>query len=585
MTNPNAEQPPIGGIPIQSQTPQGFTLPTIRFPQQGDNSVLTPPAPPSPPRSPLASGDALSATELIELSAGTGALLYYPVEIPVAIGDVFYFRERQQPQTENGLVVQVIRIETASYAQVEQKVLWRLLTAVRAQQLQRVHHEPPEVIDQFLVATFKVRAAIVNSIWTTFGGQAVTRNVDIFLIDPQKLIESILKPNSHTNLFLGNFKEQPVRFSGRGLDKVNLITGMKGSGKSHLAKAIIDGQRQRGMSTIVIDINQEYHKLPQASVFRIGENLRFRLDRIQASTFAKIIRRLAPLAERTDDVAIPAIYQIFAQHHSAGTAKNLDLDVLKDYDTQIFSGTETYLKNMRASYRQSLDTLAGYNIFSTANENAIEDANNRQNKGITHQHQTTDAPSLKTIFYEMDQRQEAGIIVFEIGGQPREVQEAVVDLIIDNLKAICQRQFERFQKDKRAIPIYPTIMFEEAHMYMDEQTINDLIPVIRHLGMNLFFVTNTPGELPDSVFRLLDNLFLTRMVNEDDIGRISGCGLTDKETINDFAPQIPQYHALILSSSSGVTSNFPLLFKVDPFEHLPSSGVTRSMWEALENQT
>jgi hypothetical protein len=244
-------------------------------------------------------------------------------------------------------------------------------------------------------------------------------------------------------------------------------------------------------------------------------------------------------------------------------------------DTQVFPGTQQFLQNMRASYRQSLETLATYNLFSTANENLAEDQ---------HQRQSGAPATLKSTFYELDQLHQAGVIVFELGGQPREVQEVVVDLVVDGLKAICQRQYTHFRQHQGHIPIYPTVVFEEAHMYMDDQTINDLIPVIRHLGMNLFFVTNTPGELPDSVFRLLDNLFLTRMVNEDDVGRIAGCGLTDKETIKDFAPQIPKYHALALSSTTGVTSNFPLLFQVDPFQHLPSSGETRSMWEVLETQ-
>ncbi|WP_161569233.1 ATP-binding protein [Candidatus Oscillochloris fontis] len=546
----------------------------ITFPQQGDGSSLAP-TPPTPPRSPLATGDALSVAELVELAAGTGTLLYYPVAVPVTIGDVFYLRERQQPQTENGLIIQVIRIETAAYAQVDQKVLWRLLTSVRAQELHRVHHEPPEVIDQFLVATIKVRAAIVNGVWTPFGGQAVTRNVDIFLIDPQRLTDNILRTNPRANLFLGTFKQQPVTFSGRGLDKVNLITGMKGSGKSHLAKAIIDGQRQCRMSTVVIDINQEYRGLPNTTVFRVGDNLRFRLDRVEPGTFAKIIRHLAPFAERTDTVAIPAIYRFFRERLRAGTANQLDIDSMIQQDTQVFPGSEAYLKNMRASYRQSLETLATYNLFSTGNENIAEDQRLRQ----------PNAPAtLTSTFYELDQLGQAGVVVFEIGGQPREVQEVVVDLVIDGLKALCQRQYDKYRKDKTIVPVYPTVMFEEAHMYMDDQTINDLIPVIRHLGMNLFFVTNTPGELPDSVFRLLDNLFLTRMVNEDDIGHIAGCGLTDKDTIKDFAPQIPKYHALALSSTSGVTSNFPFLFEVDPFKHLPSSGETRSMWEVLEAQ-
>lgn len=570
---------PTGGIPLNSTVvPQGFSVPVVTFSQLGGGQSVAPPTPPPPPPSPLATGTALTVAELLELEAGTGSLLYYPLGVAVRVGDVFYLRERSQPQTEDGLIVQVIRIGNASYTQVEGKVMWRLLTAVRAQELNRVYHEPPEVIDQFLVASVKVRATIVKGVWSTFGGEAVTRNVDIFSVDPAHLTMNILATNPKTNIYLGNFQYQPVTFSGRALDKVNLITGMKGGGKSHIAKAIIHNQRLCGMSSVVIDINREYNKLQGATVFRVGANLRFRLDRVEPGTFAKILRRLSPMAERTDVVAIPAIYRFFRTMKQAGNASRLDIQYLMSQANQVFPGNQPFVQNMRASYHQSLETLDSFDLFSTGAANIAED-----------QAIASGAPSvgntLSSAFYDLDSRNQAGVVIFEIGGQPREVQEVVVDLVIDGLREICQRQFLQRASNPTHVPFYPTVFFEEAHMYMDDQTINDLIPVIRHLGMNLFFVTNTPGELPNSVFRLLDNLFMTRMVNEDDINRIAGCGLTDKETIKDFAPQIPKYHSLILSSTSGVTSNFPLLFQVDSFSHLPGSGETRSMWEALENQS
>ena len=119
-------------------------------------------------------------------------------------------------------------------------------------------------------------------------------------------------------------------------------------------------------------------------------------------------------------------------------------------------------------------------------------------------------------------------------------------------------------------------------MYMDEKDINEVIPLIRHLGMNLFFVTNTPGELPDSVFRLADNLIMTRLVNESDMRKVATCGLADAETIDGFARDLPKHHALLLSGKEGATQNFPLVFHVRDFG-LPPSGVSRSMWATLGN--
>src|SRR5712691_2949978 len=352
--------PPTTGIPLPSPVlPSGFTLPVVTFANADGTSTLTPPAP-LPVMSSLASAPAISAAELVELAGGTGRFLYYPLAITIDPGDVFYLRERNQG--ENGIIVQVIKKEIASYTQADNKVLWRLLTAVRAQELHRVHNEPTEVIDLFLAATFKVRAAIVNGIWSSAAGHIVTRNVDIFAIDPAVLTSNVLNNQLPVNIFLGDFKGQPVIFSGQGFDKVNLITGMKGAGKSHLTKGIIDQSRQRGMSAVVFDINGEYDKLPGATVFKPGSNLKFRLDHVEPRSFLEVIRRLAPFGERTAFPATARMQMLFEGRKI--TKKPLDIQFLKSQADIVFPGTAEYIKTMRASYVQSLETLETFNLFA-----------------------------------------------------------------------------------------------------------------------------------------------------------------------------------------------------------------------------
>ena len=99
--------------------------------------------------------------------------------------------------------------------------------------------------------------------------------------------------------------------------------------------------------------------------------------------------------------------------------------------------------------------------------------------------------------------------------------------------------------------------------------------------MNVFFITNTPAALPDSVFRLIDNLIMTRILNKRDIDQVKNCGLTDANTIQGFASNLKEYHALLLSGQKGATKNFPLVFRVRDFK-LPASGETRSMWDEIK---
>src|SRR5690606_27549328 len=108
--------------------------------------------------------------QLLRLTQGEGEILYHPTRVPLAIGDVLYLRQRSAPDQqgevdESGVVVQVIGIGTASYQASEQKSLFRLMTAVRADEIQRSHREPPETLDEFMVARVRVRAVIEHGEW------------------------------------------------------------------------------------------------------------------------------------------------------------------------------------------------------------------------------------------------------------------------------------------------------------------------------------------------------------------------------------------------------------------------------------
>ena len=552
--------------------PSGFRLQATSFDDRDTNGELTPPA-----RSSISRSEALQYTQLVELADGQGSILFYPKQVELEVGDVLFLRERLPERSsendkenaeipdqseENGVIVQIISLGTASYPQAITKALFRLMVSVRASVLERSHHEPPEVIDEFLVATFKVRASIVNGQWSSPEGRVVTRNVDVFILDPAILSEHILKKVDELNINLGDYKEESVEFFGGGFEKINLITGMKGSGKSHIAKGIISASVEAGMSAVVLDINNEYQHLPASYCFVPGQNLRFRLDRVQPRTFIEMVERLAPFAERTGLVAQAELPRIIDAR--ANDPRHVpDLEYLRGQDINIFPGTG-YVENMRASFRSSLQVVERYNLIMTekdalAENNYLQSLN--QGRNVTQ----PDVVSLRTVLYNIEHGHGAGVIIFHIGGLQPFVQYTVVDLIIDTLKNICRLQTEHYRARKINVPIYPTIYFEEAHMYMESKVINELLPLIRHHGMNVFFITNSPGALPDSVFRLMDNLIMTRMLNKQDIDQVKNCGLTDAETIEGFASNLREHHALLLSGINGATKNSPLDFSCARF--------------------
>jgi Helicase HerA, central domain len=565
--------------------PGGFQAQAISFDNQPlQKRVISP--------SCFSRDEAIDCAQLIDITDGEGTIMYYPKLVTLDIGDVLFLRERTATddeeaispkvdlpttQHENGIIVQIIAKGTASYPQADVKALFRLTTSARARLLNRLHNEPSEVMDEFLAATFKIRASIVENQWKLPEGRVVSRNVDIFFLTPNLLTENILLKTQGLNINLGDYKGETVEFFGGGFDKVNLITGMKGAGKSHIAKGIISESLKLGMSAIVFDINNEYHQLPNSNILFPGKNLKFRLDRISARALIDMIERIAPFAERTGQIVRAELPDII-KTRSEEKDHIPDIMYLKDQANNIIKARGEPGANMRGSYISSLNALESYDLIMSESE-ATADNNYIKN----HLLGPPKVVSLSSALSRVDEN--PSVIIFSLGGLLPFIQKVVVDLVIETLKAICDRQTQKYETEKKNrriyVPIYPTIYFEEAHMYMEPRVIDELIPLIRHYGMNLFFITNTPGALPDSVFRLVDNLIMTQMLNSKDIDQVKNCGLTDQETIKGFARDLPKYHALFLSGIEGATKNFPLVFKVHDFG-LPKTGVTRSMWQVMK---
>ncbi|KMW70200.1 hypothetical protein WN50_37085 [Limnoraphis robusta CS-951] len=553
----------------------------------------------------------------MELSGSEGSIIFYPKVRDFDVGDVLYLRERGQTISqaedskaiENGVIVQIISKGIANYPQADSKALFRLLTSAHSTTVTyRSYNEPKEIIDEFLIGEFVVRASVQRGEWREPEGKVVTRNVDIFPISPEFLTQNIIAHQEGINILLGEYKERPVEVYAGGFEKVNLITGMKGGGKSHITKGIIHLQRKLGMPSIVFDINGEYNGLPKSHLIRPTENLRFRLDQLPIPSLFSIFDQLSLFNSQPTDNAVKAkLPELIEQRIQVGNKP--DLQFLRDQAREICGNQDM----MRGAYERGISNLISYNIFCTEAEAREEE------KAIKEKREPrTGIVSLRTVLHRMsrsiqtledtesstektkqvksqtleDLKKNIGILVFDMGGLSSIIQKVIVTLVIDQLKEICRKQYLALQKDRIEIPIYPSVFFEEAHMYMDEGYIDELIPLIRHLGMNLFFVTNTPSALPDSVFRLVDNVIMTRMVNKKDIDKVIGCGLTDKRTIEGFAKDLPRYHNLFLSANNGATKNFPLVFKVRDFtasqteggEDLPKSGVTRSMWEIIKEK-
>jgi hypothetical protein len=148
---------------------------------------------------------------------------------------------------------------------------------------------------------------------------------------------------------------------------------------------------------------------------------------------------------------------------------------------------------------------------------------------------------------------------------------ALVRSLNDSLEAICR------DETRSGEGRYPFVFFEEANFDINEATIMNIITRSRHIGMGSVSVTNTPQHLTDTVFRLLESLFLLGLTHREDIRNVSMDSCSDEDTIQSFATRVPIHHSLFIGN---VTDRYPLVVKIDDLPaDVPPTGKTKSTWD------
>lgn len=181
-------------------------------------------------------------------------------------------------------------------------------------------------------------------------------------------------------------------------------------------------------------------------------------------------------------------------------------------------------------------------------------------------------PSSETLTQRFERVTRAGgFLVFDLAELAPGRLRALTKGLNRRLEAVCN------DERKTGRGRYPFVFFEEAHFYISQDEILNLITRGRHLGLTLFFITNTPGELPEVVFRQIDNLICTGLAHSADLRTIARCALSDEETLQSLAVGLGQTEAMVVGRTTG---GFPLVADVDALpEGFPPTGVTRSFWD------
>lgn len=474
-------------------------------------------------------------------------LIYHPRENDLRVGDSLLLFDRE---SKRGLVVQVIEFRTVSYPSLIQEQL-RLALGDGSDVLAKlfVGLLPPELEMRNLnLALAKIRK-LFGPRWEAWDGWIPPRDVEITRIPHKKIMEECIPDYGHPLHIGETLHGEPFQLDGRALEKVNVIVGAKGSGKSYLAKVLLLELIEQGASCIVFDLNREYVHLPPHGPgrrgiipLRAGEDLKMDLREFGIEPFMALLRRFG----------LPEISAINLEHRLRGILADMRemerlgrkppfvgiRELLQLADAGEFSDSEA----VNAAIRSRLRAVHATGLIASRPQEVV------------------------SLEEEYERIRGGGALVIDVSGLSNVARSAFVQSVVEIIRRICEREI------REGTGRFPFVFFEEAHLYIPKNTIGYLVTRARHLGLTTFFITNMISGLDEAILRQVDNLFVLRIPFEDDVKHLAKCALLDEETLQGFVKRLPDFHALVIGNA---TKGYPLIVRVKSLKGIHTAGETR----------
>lgn len=307
--------------------------------------------------------------------------------------------------------------------------------------------------------------------------------------------------------------------------KLNIITGKKGTGKSHLSKILVLGLIDHKATVLILDLNGEYTRLGLASdgkenqyhkrvhVLTPGDDFKVTLAQVNLSVMLKVL---------THALTLP------------GTSSREFRRIWKS------------LHEMdRLSLRELGEAIRGWNC----NQN-VKDALFSRYYALLHSRFFTDNAAEAVFFEELFGKTEnGGAIVIDLSDASSTERQIVVEYILGELQELLSQEKIR--------PVF--FLAEEAHLYLGETYWDDIVTRMRHFGVFTTFITNQPNTIHENIYRQADNVFLFNFINEHDLEIISRAAKVDVETAVSIVRDLPPRHCLVLGAA---VKDFPIVVKV-----------------------
>jgi len=456
----------------------------------------------------------------------------------------------EDAEAGRSLIVQVIDVQFASIPGVLEELLRSLPDG--GELIQGEDIDPLEIaphityIQDASLLFCKIRATVESENLSPSSSWLPSRSRSAIKKLPLPTLLKLAKINGKLPIVLGGTKDSALlTIDASSLDgRLNIITGKKETGKSHLSKLLMVNLVGYKATVVVFDLNGEYISLGMTADGK--RNACF--DKIHVLTPSQNFK----LALKQLNLHVLLGILIHALHLPGTSAREF---------RRIWQSLK---ERGNITLHELGETIRNWNCNQQVRDALFSRYHALVNSGFF-----TDNVAEATLLEEclLKAREEGGAIVINLRNTSSIDRQIVVEYVLGKL-------VESLTSWKlKAVFLFA----EEAHLYLRETYWDDIVTRMRHFGIFTTFITNQPDTIRENIYRQADNIFLFNFTNEHDLDVVSRAARVDAETVRSIARDLPPHYCLALGK---VVRDFPMVAKVRALD-VKTMGETRLFFKDM----
>jgi hypothetical protein len=456
----------------------------------------------------------------------------------------------EDAEAGKALIVQVIDVQFASIPGILEELLRSLPDG--GELIQGEDFDPLEIaphityIQDASLIVCRIRATLENESLSPSSSWLPSRSQSTIKKLPIPTLLKLARVDGKLPIVLGNTKDSsPLTIDASSLDgRLNIITGKKETGKSHLSKLLMLNLVGHKATVVVFDLNGEYVSLGVTS----DEKRNAFHDKIHVLTPNQNFK----VALKQVNLHVLLGILIHALHLPGTSAREFRRiwQSLKEKDMLNMYELGEAIRNLHCNQHVRDALFSRYHAL--ANSGFFTD-------------ETAGTMLLEECLFKA--KEQGGAIIVNLKNTSAIDRQIVVEYVLGKLIDLLVDW-----KLKAAF-----LFAEEAHLYLRETYWDDIVTRMRHFGIFTTFITNQPDTIRENIYRQADNIFLFSFTNEHDLEVVSRAARVDAETVKSIARDLPPHHCLTLGRA---VRDFPMVVEVKALD-VKTMGETRLFFKEV----